>query len=171
MFGFLIGFFCLALLIAVLRGGRRGCGGHRGCGRGWHGGHRGHGGGWRHRGGPTRFLGFVFDRLQTTPGQEKEIRGAVEELFDKASELRRERDATRNDLAKLLRTESLDETILGELFARHDERLRDLQKAFADALGKVHQALDPEQRAQLASYLESDRGRGDWGGPYRGGWA
>lgn len=166
MFGFLIGFLCLALLIAVLRGGRRGCGGHH-RGRGWHGGH--HGGGWRHRGGPTRFLGFVFDRLETTPGQEKEIRAAVEELFDKARDLRREGDASRNDIAKLLRTENLDETVLGELFARHDERLREMQKAFADALGKVHQTLDPEQRARLASFLESERGR-DFGGPYRG-WA
>ncbi len=164
MLGFLIGFLCLALLIAVLRGGRHGaCGG-----RGWrgHGGHR-HGG-WRGHGGPGRFLGSVFDRLETTPGQEKEIRAAVDQLFDKARDLRREGDASRADLAKLLRTESLDETILGELFARHDERLRELQKAFADALGKVHQTLDPEQRNRLAAFLEGEARRGDWGGPYRG---
>lgn len=167
MFGFLIGFLCLALLIGVLRGSRRGCGGgRRGRGHGWHG-----GGGWRAgRGGPGPFLGFVFDRLQTTPAQEREIRGAVEALFEKAGDLRREGDASRSDLAKLLRTESLDETIMGELFARHDERLREMQKAFADALGKVHQSLDPEQRNRLASILEGQRGRGDWGGPYRG-WA
>lgn len=166
MFGFLIGFLCLALLIGVLRGSRRGCGhGHgHGRGRGWHG-----GGGWgRGRGGPSRYLGFVFDRLETTPGQEKEIRAAVDTLFEKAGDLRREGDASRGDLAKLLRTESLDETILGELFARHDERLRELQKAFADALGKVHQSLDPEQRNRLAALLEGQRGRTDWGGPYRG---
>lgn len=164
MFGFLIGFACLVGLIAVLKSGRR-------CGRGWHGGgwRRRHRHGWRgHRGG-SHFLGFVFDRLDTTPGQEKEIRGAVEELFEKRDELRREARATRGDVAKLLRTETLDETILGELFARHDERLRDLQKAFADALGRVHQALDPEQRARLADYLAREDERG-YGGPYRG-WA
>ena len=89
MFGFLIGFLCLALLIGVLRGSRRGCGGgRRGRGHGWHG-----GGGWRAgRGGPGPFLGFVFDRLQTTPAQEREIRTAVEALFEKAGDLRREGD-------------------------------------------------------------------------------
>lgn len=112
-------------------------------------------------------LGFLFDRLDTTPGQEKEIRAAVEELFDKGQELRREARASRQDVAKLLRTETLDETILGELFSRHDERLRDMQKAFADALGRVHQSLDPEQRARLADYLAHQDERG-YGGPYRG---
>jgi len=164
MFGFLIGFFCLALLISVMRGGSRGCGrrgrGHRG--RSWHG---GGGGGGR---GPARFLGFFFDRLETTPGQEREIRGAVEELFDKAQDLRREGRSSRNDIAKLLRTDSLDETILGELFARHDDRLREAQKAFADALGRVHLSLDVEQRERLASMLESGKGGPGWGGPYRG---
>ena len=115
-------------------------------------------------------LGFLFDRLETTPGQEKEIHSAVDELFGKARELRREGRQTRGDVARLLRTESLDETILAELFSRHDERLRDAQKAFADALGRVHLSLDPEQRERLASMLESDRHGPSFGGPYRG-WA
>lgn len=157
MFGFFIGTICLLGLIAVLRRGRRGC-------HGWHGGHhhRHH-----HRGGQRHMLRFLFERLDTTPGQEKEIRGAIDDLFEEGRGLRREGRSSRDDVAKLLRTESLDETILGELFARHDERLRDMQKAFADALGRIHQALDPEQRAQLASLLESDHGPGH-GGPYRG---
>ncbi|MBX3273929.1 MAG: periplasmic heavy metal sensor [Sandaracinaceae bacterium] len=164
MIGFFIGFLCLALLIAVLRGGRRGCGrgwhGGGGRGEGWHGGHR-------HRGrGGAGWLGFVFDRLETTPAQEREIRAALDTLLEKRGELRREGEASRRDLARLMRTETLDETILGEAFARHDERLRELQKAFADALGKVHQALDPAQRERLAAFLE--RERDGWGGPYRG---
>ncbi len=165
MFGFLIGFACLVGLIAVLKRGHR-------CGRGWHGGWHGGGrGGWRRgrRRGPGAFLGFVFDRLDTTPSQEKEIRAAVEELFDKGAEMKREARTSRKDVARLLRTESLDETILGEAFARHDERLRELQKAFADALGRVHQALDAEQRARLADFLERNDHDGH-GGPYRG-WA
>ena len=80
--------------------------------------------------------------------------------------MRREARASRSDVARLLRTESLDENILGEAFARHDERLREMQKAFADALGRVHQALDPEQRARLADFLENQE-RGGYGGPYR----
>lgn len=110
---------------------------------------------------------FLFERLDTTPGQEKEITAAVEEFVEQARALRGEGQTSRDDLAKLLRTESLDEDALGELFGRHDERLRDLQKAFADALGRVHQALGPQQREQLAEMIESRRASG-FGGPYRG---
>lgn len=173
MFGFIIGFLSLAGLIMVLKGGRRGCGG-----RGWHGGGwRGRRGRWghhdhdrergRHGWGRRGMLRMLFERLDTTPGQEKEIAAAVDEFVAKARELRGESRSSRDDVARLLRTETLDENILGELFGRHDEKLRDLQKAFADALGRVHQALDPEQRDQLAQLLETGRGPG-FGGPYRG---
>lgn len=170
MFGFFIGFLCLAGLIAVVRSGRR-------CGRGWHGrggcghhGRHGHSGGghWGGRGGgPRAWMRWLFERLDTTPGQEKEIAAAVEELVGKARSLKDEGKTTRDDVAKLLRTESLDETVMGELFGRHDDRLREMQKAFADALGRIHQALEPQQREQLALLIESERGAG-FGGPYRG---
>ena len=165
MFGFLIGFASLVGLIAVLKRGR-------GCGRGWHGGHHHHRHGWRggHRGGGRRgWLRFLFQKLDTTPGQEKEIAAAVDGFVEQARELKREGKTSRDDVAKLLRTESLDEVTLGELFGRHDERLRELHKAFADALGRIHQSLDPEQRARLAELIEGGHGPG-FGGPYRG-WA
>jgi hypothetical protein len=173
MLGFLIGIGSLIGLIAVLRAGRRGrCGGAGWGGHGWH--HHGRRGGWggwnAHHGGggPRTWLRFLFERLETTPGQEKEIAAAVEELVAKAKELREEGNASRNDVAKVLRQESLDENALGELFSRHDDRLRDVQKAFAGALGRIHNALEPDQRARLAEMIESaPRGFG-FGGPYRG---
>jgi uncharacterized membrane protein len=174
MFGFLIGFLSLIGLIAVVRSGRRGA-----CGAGFHG-HGHHGWRWRGRGhghpegddagpaGGTRaFLRFLFQKLDTTSGQEKEIAAAVDELIAKTRELRGEGRATRDDVAKLLRTESLDETLLADLFTRHDDRLRELQKAFSDALGRIHLALDPKQREQLAALLERGHAPG-FGGPYRG---
>ncbi len=162
MLGFLIGFASLAGLIAVLKRSRRG------CGRGWHGGwHEGRG---HHRhgfeGGRRGWLSWVSSRLDATPGQEKEIARAVEELVEKARELKRESKASRDDVARVLRSESLDENALGELFSRHDDALRELHKAFADALGRIHAALDPDQREKLAELLESKRF--GFGGPYRG---
>ena len=166
MFGFLIGFLSLLGLIAVLKGHRR-----RGCGRGW----SGHGG-WvdgpghhHHRGGPKGWLRYLFRHLDTTPGQEKEIAAALDELVGRAKELRGEGRATRDDVAALIRTESLDEDVLAGIFTRHDDRLREMQQAFGDALARVHQALDPEQRERLAKLLESGRTPG-LGGPYRS-WA
>lgn len=163
MFGFLIGFLSLIGLIAVLKSSRR-------CGGGWH------GGGWRgrgrhgwhgeHGGGSRGWLRWISARLDATPGQEKEIAQAVEEFVEKARELRREGKASRDDVAKVLRSDSLDETQLGELFSRHDDALREVQKAFAGALGRIHAALEPEQRAKLAELIESPRF--GFGGPYRG---
>lgn len=165
MFGFLIGFLSLFGLIAVLKSGRR-------CGRGWHGGgwhgrHGHHGWHGEHGGGSRGWLRWISSRLDATRGQEKEIAQAVEEFLGKARELRREGKASRDDVAKVLRNDSLDETQLGELFSRHDDALRELQKAFAGALGRIHAALEPEQRAKLAELIESGPRMG-FGGPYRG---
>lgn len=169
MLGFLIGFASLVGLITVIKRGRRGCGsgwqggchgrGHR---HGWHGGHE-------HGGGSRGWLRWLSSRLDATPGQEKEIAAAVEEFLAKARELKREGKSSRDDVARVLRSESLDESALGELFSRHDDALREVQKAFAGALGRIHVALEPEQRAKLAELIESSP-RWGFGGPYRG-WA
>lgn len=194
MFGFVIGALSLFGLVKVLRAGR-GCGygrmgaGH--CGSGWghhhggphHGGwghHHGswgrdHGGwgerdqgGWqRDRGGRNGFgLRWVFERLDTTPGQEKVIRQAYEEVREAMRTGEGELDATRREIAAAVRAGHVDETQMGELYARHDEKLRTLRSAFFGALAKVTEALDEDQRRRLADML--DRGQGGFfGGPYR----
>ncbi len=165
MFGFLIGIVCLIGLVKVLRGGRR-------CGRGWHDGHRGRGHhGWhdqRHFG-ARGWMRWLFRRLDTTPGQEKEISKAVEEFLEETRAIKKQGKASRDEVARVLRNESLDEEALGELFSRHDDALREVHQAFAGALGRIHNALDPEQRETLAELIEAGPRRG-FGGPYRG-WA
>ncbi len=182
MLGFLFGTLCLIGLVKVLRWGRYGgaCAGHaHHHHHGWHGGgwsrgpRWGGGGHWgahreRGRGGWLRGL---FERLDTSPGQEKVIKQAAEEIFASTRELRGELDATRRDIASAMRGPSIDEVALGELFARHDDKLREARKAMVGALANVHDALDERQREQLAELIAS--GLGGWGasqgGPYRGG--
>jgi hypothetical protein len=192
MFGFVIGALSLYGLIKVLRwGGRGACGG--GYRRGWHGhgwgGHHGaHGWNardewrghddWRghERGGEgwgvernTFWLRGLFSRLDTTPGQEKVIRQAAQEIFAATAPLKAELDETRRDLAKALRTGTVDAVAMGELFARHDEKLRDARTAFVGALAKVSEALDEDQRKRLADLIDREGGHGwAFGGPYRG---
>lgn len=185
MIGFLVGTACLIGLIKVVRAGRHGYGG--GCGHGWHGGHghghgHGHGehrgggggwgGGWREgfRGGARNFwLRGLFERLDTTPGQEKVIKQAAEEMFEATRSGRGELEQSRKDVANALRSGIVDETAMGELFARHDEKLREVRKAFVGAFAKVSEALDEDQRKQLADMLERGGGLGGrmGGGPYR----
>lgn len=182
MLGFVVGTACLIGLIMTLRrGGRYDCGGHWGAGpRSF--GRRGFGGfGFRRR----FFLSFLFDRLGTTPSQEKVIVSAVDELRAAAEAHRSEIRSTRADVAAAMRSPSLDETRLGELFARHDTAIESLRKAAVGALGKVHAVLEDRQREQLADLIEIGpaafrdlwSGRAGWRGhrtdPYRthGEWA
>jgi len=175
MFGFLIGTACLIGLIKVLRGGgfRRGgwsggsCGGGRGR-EGW--GESRHGGGWSDRGGPFWLRG-LFERLDTSPAQEKVIREAIEEARRSASELREEGRHTRADVAKAVKSPSFDETIMGELFARHDTHLEKMRKDAVGVIAKVHAVLDDRQREQLAEMIERGPFGGGRHGGYRSAWA
>lgn len=112
------------------------------------------------------FLRRVFQALDTSPGQEKVIRAAVEELVQVMTQHRGEMQKSREDIAKAMRGPSFDETTMGELFARHDAALESMRKAVVGALAKTHEALDEEQRKRLANMIERAGGFG-----WRGGWA
>ena len=108
--------------------GGGGCGYHGGGGwehhdqGGW-GGH--HGGPYRERSGEHRggwawrrggfFLRGLFEQLDTTPGQEKAIMEAVDEMRKTAFQHREELKKSRADIAKAMRSPSFDETVMGEL--------------------------------------------------------
>lgn len=108
MLGFLFGSACLAGLVAALyRGGPHGgrCA-HRHGGRPWD--------------GASWVLRRVFERLDTSPGQEKVMRQAVDDVRDEARALRDEATRTRADVARAVGAEVYDEAALREAFARHD---------------------------------------------------
>ena len=160
--------FCIALaiaLIALFALRRAHCWHHGGYGcqhRGW----RGHG--WyRDRDhGPGRHdpVAHVVDRLGLSAEQDKAVRAEIERIVDQVRGLRDERDRSRADVARAIRGD-LDEVVLGEMFARHDERLDKLRGELVSALGRIHAVLDPAQRERLADLIESGLHRG-WG-PYR----
>lgn len=150
MLGFLFGTVCLIGLIKVLRRGR-----------GWHGrwgAHGMHGYGYGHGGGPRRWLmRSMFERLQTTPGQEKAIVSAIEELREDRHILRDEAQQTRGDLARAIGGGFVDDATLEETFARHDRALAQVRVSFVEALKKVSEALDERQRKQLADLIQGGR--------------
>ncbi|MGK4006361.1 periplasmic heavy metal sensor [Sorangium sp. So ce1036] len=181
MLGFVFGTACLIGLFMALKRGRHACGAPWDAGPPFFG-RRGFGGrGFRRR----FFLSFLFDRLDTTPAQEKVIVAAFDELRAAADAQRGEIRGTRADVAAAMRSPSFDETRLGELFARHDTAIEALRRAAVGALGKVHAVLEDRQREQLADLIEigpaafRDVGpggyawRGHRGDPYRthGRWA
>lgn len=174
MIGFLIGTACLIGLIKTLRHGY-GC--HGGYSHGCHGMSRCGGGRWNHHGGrtwgggdPQRwFLRGLFERLDTTPGQEKVILQAAEQL---RAQMRTGREAlhdTGAHAARAFRGERFDEAAMADAFTKQDAALESTQKALFEALAKVHEVLDERQRRELADLME--RGVGAWApwgaGPYR----
>ena len=164
MLGFLVGAACLVGLSRTMRGG------------GWayaHGpGHWGRGhrfGGWRregwgrgdrgwdgpgHRGGrgPLRWL---FERMDTSPGQEKVIADAADALRETMSGWREDGERMRSDLGRSIRGETFDAAALEEAFARAEARLATMRETLRGQAARVHEALDTRQRADLADLLAS----------------
>jgi hypothetical protein len=191
MLGFLIGTVCLIGLFKVARRARYGYGrfggpfAYGGCGHhgGWHRGPYGYDGGawededdgfsrWEARRGPGFGLRAIFARLDTTPGQEKAIKAAFDELRAKARAVKDDARGMRGDLASALRGESLDAETLGTVASRASGAVDSLRDAAIGAILKVHDVLDEKQRAIAADLIESGprfgRGWSGRGGPYRG---
>lgn len=170
MLGFILGTVCLIALVKVLRRGR----GWHGYGYGPHG--YGHGGHGRYEtmgggGGPRRwFLRSMFQRLETTPGQEKAIVAAIDELRENRRVVHEELQQTRGDVARVVAGGLVDDNSLEDTFARQDRLLAQLRVSFVEAMKKITEVLDERQRKQIADMLQGGffrRWRG--GGPYRGG--
>ena len=159
--------------------------GHHGWrGGGWGGGGWGHHGHWRRHdggrfemsGGPDndvwfddevrgkrRFVRAVLARVQATPAQERAIGAAVDEFRDDikklgGGEVRR----SRQEIADALRRPTFDGVAMGEQFARHDSIIEGSRKAFVGLVARVHDALEPEQRQQLAKLVERGPRFGWW---------
>ena|SRR5688572_3528012 len=165
---------------------------HGGGGWGWggghgrHHGHHGHHGPWGGHdgggyemgggGGPSNdvwfdddvhskrhFIRAVLARVQATPAQQRAIGDAVDVFRDDikklgGGELRR----SRQEIADALRRPTFDGVSMGEQFARHDTVIEGSRKAFVGLVARVHDALEPEQRQQLAKLVERGPRFGWW---------
>jgi Spy/CpxP family protein refolding chaperone len=145
------------------------CGGGGGGFRGWgRGGHRGGIGG-------SFWLRMFFARVDTTPGQEREIRAAIEDLRDRARDAKSGMLETRESLGKSVAGETFDDAAFEAVSARVDATSEKMKDALSSALKRIHAVLDPKQRERLAE-LVSRGAFGRWGrgggghgggGPYR----
>ena len=158
MFGFIFGAACLLGLTATVARGHHGYG-HGHCGGG------GRARGFR-RGRGRYILNHLLDRLDTTPGQEKVIREAVDTLMDEIHDARRDFRGTRADIAEAIRAEVLNRASVETVFERHDQVIDRVRQSAFEAFAKVHETLDERQRKILADLVESGPfGRGF--GPFR----
>lgn len=160
MFGFLIGTLSLIGLIKVVRHGR-----------GW--------GGHGRVGGPRRWmLRRLFERLDTTPGQEKVILEAAEQIEQNGRAVRETFMGSRSDFAAAMRGESFDTAAVNAAFDKQQATVDAFRKTILENMQKIHEALTPEQRnaaGELIAYGPralhgggcGHHGRGRWhGGGY-----
>jgi len=117
---------------------------------------------WR-RGGPPP-LRFLFARLRTRPEQEAVIAAEAEALFQEGGALRDDWREARGELSALFSAEAFDATTASAALDARLARLGQVRTRFTEALGRVHAALDPSQRAQLAAMLARGPGRHGHGG-------
>lgn len=140
MFGFIVGTLSLIGFIKVWRWGRSGR----------------HGSG----GGPRRWmLRRLFEHLDTTPGQEKVVAGAVEQAERVMWQARAQVFRARTAYAKAMRGETFDTAAVNEAFDAQQASVDEVKKAVREGLQAVHEALSPEQRAKLADLVEFGPGR------------
>lgn len=146
MFGFVIGTLCFIGLIKVARSYRHGGWGHS----------YSHGGGRAAR--RRWMLRYAFSRLSTTPAQEKVILEAADALDAEREKVRSELHASRADLAGAMRGESFDEARVRAAFERQQTVLAALQEVALRQVKQVFDALQPDQRRQIAEVLEHGPG-------------
>jgi hypothetical protein len=147
MLGIIIGTLCLFAFIGVWRGrfGRR----HGGCyGRGF-------GAGGRHARGRYFGLYRLFEELDTSPGQEKAIRSAVAELRGSLGELRPSLKEARGSVAAAIASEAFDGAAVERSLDAQLGAVSRVGQALSVAIGKVHEALDADQRRRLARFIDS----------------
>lgn len=140
MCGFLLGILALFAVIKLVKHGRRCRGGGRGP--------------WRGGGG---YLRWLFEDLDTTPGQEKSIRETLDSLREHARDSKAELRKSVADLADALAGDELDHEKVGEAWVKQDKALDSIRMAALEAMGRIHDTLDPSQRERLAQLLRRGR--------------
>lgn len=134
MLGFLFGTVCLVALVKVVRGGG---------GFGWH------------AGGRRRWaLRYVFQKLGTTPGQERVIEEVADDLERKARAMKDELHKLRAEVARSMRGEAFDTAHAREAMDRQQTLIDELRAAAIAGMQKIHEALEPEQRKRVGDLLE-----------------
>ncbi|HVO20594.1 MAG TPA: periplasmic heavy metal sensor [Anaeromyxobacter sp.] len=104
-------------------------------------------------GGASWLIHRLSVRLGARPEQEKVLSSEAGALAEELRALRQDGRALRAEVAELLGGPALDAQAISRALEPRLERLRALRGRVAEALARVHAALDPAQRAKLAELL------------------
>lgn len=101
------------------------------------------------------FVRRLFRRLEATPEQERLFLDEIEALGRALRDTRRGIFGSREELARLLRADSLDAKALDEYGSRQVAVLDTARRLGSEALARIHAALDARQRLIFAELIAS----------------
>lgn len=106
----------------------------------------------------------LFERLDTTPGQEKVVLEAFDEGRRVMWQARDQLYRARSEYARAMRAETFDNEAVNAAFEKQQASIDEVKATLKAKMQAIHEALDPRQRAELADLIEFGPGRfhGRW---------
>jgi uncharacterized membrane protein len=102
---------------------------------------------------------FVAARIRATPEQEKVLATEAAALGEVFAAFRADAWSLRSELSALLSAEVLDAAALSSALDRGMARAGEVRTRLEQALLRVHRAIGPAQRAELANLVRGGHGR------------
>ena len=99
-------------------------------------------------------------RLDLSESQKVELRGISAEIAAKAKELHTDHEARHQELADLVRQETISRDEVDRIVEDKLNRIVEMTDFVADRLIIFHAALTPEQREKIAEHIETHTGSG-----------
>ena len=104
----------------------------------------------------------IASGLDLSESQKTELQDMVGEFAAKAKALRADRQARHQELADLVRQETISREIVDLKIAEKFDRMKELADLAADRLIAFHATLTPEQREKLAEHIEAHAADHSW---------
>jgi periplasmic protein CpxP/Spy len=96
----------------------------------------------------------VASRLDLNDSQKVQLQDIVGEMAARVKALHADRQARHQELADLVRQETVSRETVDRMIAEKFDRMKELADLAADRLIAFHATLTPEQREKLAAHIE-----------------
>jgi periplasmic protein CpxP/Spy len=104
----------------------------------------------------------VASRLDLNDSQKAQLQDIVGEIAARAKALHADRQARHQELADLVRQETVSRETVDRMIAEKFDRMKELADLAAERLVAFHATLTPEQREKLAAHIEEHAAGHTW---------
>jgi Spy/CpxP family protein refolding chaperone len=101
----------------------------------------------------------IASRLDLSDSQQEQLQTIATELAAKAGEMHADRETRHQELAELVRRDTIDRETAERMIVEKFEKMKELADLAADRLLDFHASLTPEQREKVAERIEEHASR------------